>query len=345
MKLPSQIALTIFFLCVIFKAYSQNGDCPGEAVCTNQTENMISGSVNELNAANRGCLGANEATSSYWYQLCVSTNGTIEFAINPNGAGNDYDFAVWGPGASCPPTTAPIRCSFAATPVGGGPNGDITGLGNGAIDNSEGAGGNGWVAPINATAGQCFVVNINNYAGGSSTFNIAFGGTANLDCAILPVELFSFSCSETSGGIALEWNCATETNNSHFILERTIDGTNYDFVARINGAGTSSLATHYAFTDITAPTGVNYYRLRQVDFNGAETVYGPIACEYHGTEPALMQVYNLAGQEVFADQTTDYITSMNQSGLTVGIYVVVLTRGTERRSIKHIITDLHASQD
>lgn len=337
MRTPSYIVTVAFSLMTIV-GITQNGDCPGEPVCTPQTENMSAGTQNEINAANRGCLGAAEATSSYWYQLCAAASGTITFTINPQGAGNDYDFAVWGPGAPCPPTTPPIRCSYAATPVGGGPNGDVTGIGNGALDNSEGAGGNGWVAPINATAGQCFVVNINNYAGGSSTFDITFGGTAGLDCAILPVELFSLGCNALADGIEINWHCNSETNNSHFILERTIDGVTFEFISRIEGAGTTSQPSSYTYLDLTAPSGVSYYRLIQVDYNGKATSYGPISCEFTPNAPSLIQVFDMAGQIVLSGETQNYINTMQNGNFIPGVYVVVLTRGNTRQTIKYAVT-------
>jgi hypothetical protein len=328
------LATVILLSCEIS---AQNGDCPGEPVCTPQTENMSAGVVNEITPANRGCLGAAEATSSYWYQLCAATSGTISFTINPQGAGNDYDFAIWGPGAACPPTTAPIRCSYAATPVGGGPNGDITGLGNGAVDLSEGAGGNSWVAPLTVTAGQCFVVNINNYAGGSSTFDIVFGGTATLDCSILPVELFSFIATATESGVKLNWSCHSETNNSHFIVERTLDGINYEFLTRVEGAGTSTQPTMYEYIDVTAPAGTSYYRLRQVDYDGRETMYGPLSCEMNGVGPAVMEVFNMSGQVMFCGETTNYVETINQQNFVEGMYVITLTRGTSTTTFKHVV--------
>lgn len=331
-----KLIAAIFLLANGF-VFSQNGDCPGEPVCTNQTENMISGSINELNATNRGCLGANEATSSYWYQLCVSTNGTIAFSINPFGAGNDYDFAVWGPGASCPPTTPPIRCSYAATPNGGGPNGDTTGLGNGATDNSEGAGGNGWVAPINATIGQCFVININNYAGGSSNFDINFTGSAVLDCGVLPIELLHIKCESSENSVVLDWACATETNNNYFTVERSTDGVNYVELGRIQGAGNSSARTNYTYTDMTATVGTNYYRITQTDYNGQFETYGPVACEIAGQGPTQCVVYNSAGLVLFSGITNDYRSVIASLSLQPGIYVVELTKGSKRQTVKHAI--------
>jgi hypothetical protein len=326
------------FLLPVF-LFAQNGDCPGEWVCTNQTENMISGSTNEINAANRGCLSANEATSSYWYQICAAANGTISFTIDPSGANNDYDFAVWGPGSPCPPTTAPLRCSYAATPVGGGPSGDQTGLGNGATDNSEGAGGNGWVAPITATAGQCFVVCVSNYGGGSSTFNIAWGGTAGLSCAVLPVEITSFTCHSAVDGITLDWECASETDNAYFAVERTTNGVDYVEVGRVDGAGTSTQATRYTFTDVTAPAGTSYYRLVQVDVNGRTEKYGPISCDYIPDGEAVIYISNMAGQVVYTGYTNDYKQTVREARLPEGVYIIELVRGNTRLVLKQAITE------
>src|SRR5688500_14353124 len=87
-------------------SYSQAGDCPGEWTCTlSQGETAVAGGTDELNGSNQGCLSSNEATSSYWYQICAANNGTLQFTIAPSGSMNDYDWAAWGPNSPCPPTS------------------------------------------------------------------------------------------------------------------------------------------------------------------------------------------------------------------------------------------------
>jgi hypothetical protein len=89
----------------------------------------------------------------------------------------------------------------------------------------------------------------------------------------LPVELTWFGGNRNEEGQAdLAWRTASEKNNSHFIVERSIDAVTFERVGTVAGNGTTSEIKHYAFTDVNAPASVVYYRLTQVDFDGATSV-------------------------------------------------------------------------
>lgn len=97
----------------------------------------------------------------------------------------------------------------------------------------------------------------------------------------LPVEWLSFSCSESIKGIDLNWTTATETNNSHFLIEYSLDGLNYQAISNeIAGAGNSAYENHYAYTDKNPFGKLNYYRIQQVDFDGQSEYSETIACVY-----------------------------------------------------------------
>jgi len=83
----------------------------------------------------------------------------------------------------------------------------------------------------------------------------------------LPVELMDFSANCKTDGVELGWSTASETNNRHFILEKTTDFITYTQVAIINGVGNSNSINSYNYTDLTQ-NGFTYYRLSQVDFDG-----------------------------------------------------------------------------
>lgn len=84
----------------------------------------------------------------------------------------------------------------------------------------------------------------------------------------LPIELISFNV-ECSGNneVVLKWSTASETNNSHFIIEKSFDAINFFEIGNVAGAGNSSTTLYYSFTDNNV-NGFAYYRLKQVDFNG-----------------------------------------------------------------------------
>lgn len=309
--------LIYIILLLNFSEIVAQGDCPGICTATGGTYTTVTGAQLELTAANRGCLTAGEASSSYWFEFCFTTSGVFQFYIDPSGNRNDFDFAIWNV-ATCPPSTSPIRCSYAAVPPGGPcATCDHTGLGNGAVDLSETATGNGWLAPLNVTAGQCILLNINNFGSGSSVFTMNLTGTtASISCPVLPIELILFEGINNGKTNILTWITATELNNSHFNLDRSLDGYNWFRIATITGAGTASTPSFYTFTDYEILSGLIYYRLSQVDYDGRTEILNilfidlskyPRICKY--------TYYNTLGKEVDA------------SKLTTGLYIRVCEDG------------------
>lgn len=96
------------------------------------------------------------------------------------------------------------------------------------------------------------------------------GGTAvTLEVAeILPVELINFSADRTERGTLLKWQTATEINNEGFEIERSHDGGNWSKLGFVRGNGISYEFAAYTFLDESPSTGVNYYRLKQMDYDG-----------------------------------------------------------------------------
>ncbi|MDX5437019.1 MAG: cellulose-binding protein, partial [Pontibacter sp.] len=81
----------------------------------------------------------------------------------------------------------------------------------------------------------------------------------------LPVELVSFSArSNAEGHVALAWQTSSETDNAYFEIQRSDNGKTFTPIGRVEGAGTTSIAQSYTYTDSSA-MGEVYYRLRQVD--------------------------------------------------------------------------------
>jgi len=106
---------------------------------------------------------------------------------------------------------------------------------------------------------------------GSMSTNLYYFGIGSSGSP-LPVELSFFQVNWLEAGqkAALYWETAAEINNSHFEIERSVDGIHYKVIRQIGGNGTTNSAQQYSFTDHNVPTtqGYVYYRLKQVDFNG-----------------------------------------------------------------------------
>ncbi|MDB4533279.1 T9SS type A sorting domain-containing protein [Vicingaceae bacterium] len=251
-------------------------DClGGTSICSDATFNDNSngsGDDVDLDGSNSGCLGTENETS--WYFFEAQTAGTLEFLIDPSNGTDDYDFAMWGPypsgttpATACPPVGAPIRCSFAAgapTAYGG------TGLQIGAGDVSEGTGGDDIVDEITLVIGDVYVLVVDNYSGTTSPFTMDISLTSGLtlDCVPLPVNLMSFTGLPEDGYNELKWKTATEINNDKFEIEKSLDGVLFSKLDEVQGSGNNSTITDYNYQDKYPASGITYYRLRQVDFDG-----------------------------------------------------------------------------
>ncbi|UOQ99342.1 T9SS type A sorting domain-containing protein [Hymenobacter sp. 5317J-9] len=96
--------------------------------------------------------------------------------------------------------------------------------------------------------------------------------------APLPVQLISFEGAAVPAGNRLNWATAQEINSKVFVVETSTDGKTFATVAELPAAGRSVSPRAYEYFDASAAaqaTAVRYYRLRQVDLDGA-TAYSPV---------------------------------------------------------------------
>ncbi len=93
----------------------------------------------------------------------------------------------------------------------------------------------------------------------------------------LPVELLSFTATKRGNNAELKWTTATEQNNQGFEVQVSVDGKNYERLGFVESrVGSSAMKQDYSFTDArSSKNGVQYYRLKQVDFDGTSKIYGP----------------------------------------------------------------------
>jgi hypothetical protein len=105
----------------------------------------------------------------------------------------------------------------------------------------------------------------------------------------LPVELLYFKGENFEEYNLLEWATASEVNSDMFILERSRDGVNFEEMTRLKSQGYSFVETYYSYDDYSAENGINYYRLKQVDFDGTSEIFEIISI--NNESDAKIQVY------------------------------------------------------
>ncbi|MBI1225638.1 MAG: T9SS type A sorting domain-containing protein [Bacteroidetes bacterium] len=180
----------------------------------------------------------------------ASSTGTIRFS---GGAGGTAASNVGGGGggsAFIGSNGNPGVGQAAGTGTGTGGTGGANG-GSGTLGSTPGGGGGGKGNGSGPVSG----------AGGSGRVIISVIGS-------LPVELTSFVIKPVKQSIELNWNTASEINNEKFLIERSTDGKTFKVIGEKAGNGNTNEPQSYQFMDQRPEAGINYYRLKQIDFNG-----------------------------------------------------------------------------
>jgi hypothetical protein len=165
----------------------------------------------------------------------------------------------------------------------------------------------------------------------------------------LPIVLYSWEAEAVNNAVELNWITAAEINNDYFTIERSRNGIDFEIIATVNGAGTSSRSNYYSSTDASPINGLAYYRLKQTDFNGAfeysktitvvskkhlanEIRIFPnpsngnfnILCE--GDQSAEYRIYDLQGRMVSSSTIEPgMMNTVSLPNLKAGIYQVVIS--------------------
>ncbi len=112
-----------------------------------------------------------------------------------------------------------------------------------------------------------------NYTG-TINFNLVGGGMVGPCIYVagnLPIVLTEFNAIKRRDKIMISWKTESELNNDFIAVERSSDGRKFTEIGRLLGSGTSYDVQSYHLEDKAPLLGMNYYRLRQVDFDGTTT--------------------------------------------------------------------------
>jgi hypothetical protein len=109
---------------------------------------------------------------------------------------------------------------------------------------------------------------------------------ANAGGTGLPVKLIYFTGKKVENYSQLDWATAIEIDNEKFVVERSGDGVHFEAIGSVKGAGSTTVRQDYQWMDKTPLSGWNYYRLKQVDFDGDFEYTNIVAVNFDGDETA-----------------------------------------------------------
>jgi hypothetical protein len=185
-------------------------------------------------------------TSGASSQVGIFTNGGEQLLLY-NAAGSLIDAVIWGGGQ--------LPGSMTTAAVGSCSSRSVTFPAAASFENI-GTVSNG-------------IPNERDYDGSANWQQTATGtfGSSN-GINPLPIELLNFSATLTADKVELSWTTASETGNDYFTIEHSSDLVNFSELGKLSGAGNSTGLRKYSFPDPQPLNGINYYRLKQTDFDG-----------------------------------------------------------------------------
>ena len=181
---------------------------------------------------------------------------------------------------------------------------------------------------------------------------VCTGGTALSisGSGVLSINLTSFTATETSNLVVLNWQTTGETNNRNFDIQRSRNGSNWMTLGSVNGAGNSMSVVSYHFIDSTSLPGRNFYRLIQYDFDGRITYsriiridlstssYYTIAgnpgngiyrVNIQTPKPVVLWLTDLSGKRLQTATVPPGLNRIDISRYPAGMYLLQIKTGTE----------------
>jgi hypothetical protein len=196
--------------------------------------------------------------------------------------------------------------------------------------------------------------------GGTIDVGGCSSGAFNFCTIILPVELLYFRAGVVATGIQLDWASAKEWDFSHYTLERSANGRDYNPIHVAYVHGDSYTTKEYRYTDHQPQYGANYYRLKATDIDGTEEYKG-VVLAYSGTkgdlelmpnpakggkvnlrylgasEGTLVSILNASGLEMIRVEMQEQNMQLPISSLPRGLYIIKVWNQLESRQTRLII--------
>ncbi len=182
-----------------------------------------------------------------------------------------------------------------------------------------------WDVRYTAPTNPALYQNVNFfYAANSANLNGNINGDvvySNATSVVLPVTWGEFTSKSTDLGNYLNWTTFSERQNDYFSVQRSDDGVEFKEIGRVEGNGYSSVVNTYEFLDSDFSSSKNYYRIKQVDFNG-EYEYSDVLLIEKESKVLEIDVYPTLVQDVVNVSSNSDITVrlINSNGQLLSEY-------------------------
>jgi hypothetical protein len=140
---------------------------------------------------------------------------------------------------------------------------------------------------------------------------------------LLPVELLYFHAITSNETVRMDWATASETNSTHFRIERSSNGVDFDELGQVPAAGNSHIKVTYSFVDDKPIIGRTYYRLVQVDIDGQSETFPSVIANISGNKAlSIFPVPSRPSEDVsislnFSNESISHAMLIDNSGQVV----------------------------
>ena len=152
--------------------------------------------------------------------------------------------------------------------------------------------------PNNAPSGDNTAGTLTSSSAVSSFSPFTLGSSSSTN--VLPIELVSFTGEKKDNRNILNWTTASEINNAYFTVEKSYNGIDFEWVGTQEGSSPSTQIINYSLSDYNILETLNYYRLKQTDFDGKFEYSKTISID-NRVDNSFKEIIgrtNLLGQEV-----------------------------------------------
>jgi hypothetical protein len=162
---------------------------------------------------------------------------------------------------------------------------------------------------------------------------------------LLPVDLLFFNAKKEHQNIVLEWSTASEKENKGFFIEISEDAKFFETIGFVEGQNNTTSITNYNFKTKTLPSGLYYFRLKQIDFNETFTFSQTIVIKIepldsdisifphptisdkfeiisNNSQPFILSLYNLLGKVIYENLNANQTHEINLENYPKGSYLL-----------------------
>ena len=158
------------------------------------------------------------------------------------------------------------------------------------------------------TPGYMTCPNLFTIAGLTSFSVFRVHGIVDGTDVILPIEMLDFTGQVTTTGNLLKWTTHNETDNDFFTIQASADGSHFQSIGTMDGAGTTTDKRNYSFLDTDPLASSTYYRLQLTDFSGNHSYSNVIVLSRNSNESVLVSPV-----PTMSEITISYIADMDGS--------------------------------